>query len=60
MLTAYFDESGHSKDPRSHFCGIGGLIADSASWDSLIHISRGDPCRTDTLKASMDVYATNA
>ena len=40
MLTAYFDESGHWKDPKSRFCGMGGLIADSAAWDRLSDIWR--------------------
>jgi hypothetical protein len=34
MLVAYIDESGHSRDPRSHFAGMGALIADSADWDT--------------------------
>ncbi|WP_353062482.1 DUF3800 domain-containing protein [Tunturibacter psychrotolerans] len=33
MLIAYIDESGHSRDPKSHFAGMGGLIADSADWE---------------------------
>jgi hypothetical protein len=40
MLTAYFDESGHSKDPNLRFCGMGGLIADSSAWDALSNIWR--------------------
>lgn len=39
-LTAYFDESGHSKDPKSRFCGMGGLIANSAAWDRLSEVWR--------------------
>lgn len=35
MLVAYIDESGHSRDPKSHFVGMGGLVADSADWDVL-------------------------
>ncbi len=35
MLVAYIDESGHSKDPKSHFCGMGGLVADSSKWEAL-------------------------
>jgi hypothetical protein len=34
MLVAYIDESGHSRDPKSHFVGMGGLIADSADWET--------------------------
>jgi hypothetical protein len=34
MLVAYIDESGHSRDPKSHFAGMGGLIADSADWET--------------------------
>ncbi len=34
MLIAYIDESGHSRDPKSHFAGMGGLIADSADWET--------------------------
>lgn len=40
MLTAYFDESGHSKDPKLRFCGMGGLIADSSAWETLSDIWR--------------------
>lgn len=35
MLTAYMDESGHSKDPRSHFVGMGGLVAECCAWEKL-------------------------
>lgn len=35
MLVAYMDESGHSQDPKSHFVGMGALIADSGDWDRL-------------------------
>jgi len=35
MLVAYMDESGHSKDPKSHFCGLGGLVADLVKWETL-------------------------
>jgi hypothetical protein len=31
-LSAYFDESGHSKDPHCRFVGIGGLIAPESAW----------------------------
>ncbi len=34
MLVAYIDESGHSRDPKSHFAGMGGLIADSSAWEA--------------------------
>jgi hypothetical protein len=34
MLVAYIDESGHSRDPKSHFAGMGGLIANSADWET--------------------------
>lgn len=34
-LTAYIDESGHAKDPRSRFVGMGGLVADCCSWRQL-------------------------
>lgn len=34
MLVAYVDESGHSSDPKSHFTGMGGLIADSVDWET--------------------------
>lgn len=32
MLVAYIAESEHSRDPKSHFGGVGGLIADSADF----------------------------
>lgn len=35
MLVAYMDESGHSKDPKSRFVGMGGLIAESGAWEQL-------------------------
>jgi hypothetical protein len=31
-LSAYFDESGHSEDPRCRFVGMGGLVAPEAAW----------------------------
>jgi hypothetical protein len=34
MLLAYIDESGHSRYPKSHFAGMGGLIAESAAWET--------------------------
>lgn len=40
MLTAYFDESGHSKDPKSQFCGMGGFTADSTAWERLSEVWR--------------------
>ena len=33
-LTAYFDESGHSDDPKCRFVGIGGLCAPLDNWVS--------------------------
>jgi len=35
MLIGYMDESGHSKDPKSRFAGMGGLVADCCSWKQL-------------------------
>jgi hypothetical protein len=32
MLKAYMDESGHSRDPKSRFVGMGGLIAECDDW----------------------------
>lgn len=32
-LSAYFDESGHSDDPRCRFVGMGGLIAPASAWE---------------------------
>lgn len=32
-LSAYFDESGHSKDQKCRFVGMGGLLAPSSAWD---------------------------
>lgn len=32
-LTSYFDESGHSADPKCRFVGIGGLCAPLAAWE---------------------------
>ena len=31
-LTAYFDESGHIKDPNPHFTGMSGFVAPSTIW----------------------------
>lgn len=35
MLTAYLDETGHSKDERQRFNGMAGLLAPSAKWERL-------------------------
>jgi hypothetical protein len=51
MLVAYMDESGHSKDPKSHFCGIGGLVADSAKWETL-EVSWGSALREAGVKGA--------
>lgn len=34
MLSAYMDETGHSKDEQQRFVGIAGLIAPAASWEA--------------------------
>lgn len=33
MLSAYMDETGHSKDERQKFVGMAGLIAPAANWE---------------------------
>jgi hypothetical protein len=33
MLSAYIDETGHSKDERQKFVGMAGLIAPTANWE---------------------------
>ena len=33
MLTAYLDETGHSKDEKQRFNGMAGLLAPSISWE---------------------------
>lgn len=33
MLTAYFDETGHSKDEKQRFNGMAGLIAPTSNWE---------------------------
>jgi hypothetical protein len=35
MLTAYMDETGHSKDKRQKFNGMAGLLAPSWAWEEL-------------------------
>jgi hypothetical protein len=35
VLIAYMDESGHSKDPKSRFSGMAGLIAEGDAWEQL-------------------------
>lgn len=35
MLSAYLDETGHSKDDRQRFNGMAGLVALSANWERL-------------------------
>ena len=32
-LSAYFDESGHSKDEKCRFVGMGGLLAPASAWE---------------------------
>lgn len=34
MLCAYFDETGHSADPKRRFVGIGGFLARAEAWQS--------------------------
>lgn len=34
MLTAYFDESGHARDPRACIVGIAGLVAPARRWET--------------------------
>ncbi|MCH7485180.1 MAG: DUF3800 domain-containing protein [Chloroflexi bacterium] len=33
-LTAYFDESGHRKDPQTHVVSVGGFVTSDEIWDS--------------------------
>jgi hypothetical protein len=32
-LTGYVDESGHSKDPKCRFIGVGGFVAAASKWE---------------------------
>jgi Protein of unknown function (DUF3800) len=34
MLTGYFDETGHSKDPTQRIVGMGGLLAPASKWET--------------------------
>ena len=33
MLTAYFDETGHSRDPKANIAGIAGFVASARRWE---------------------------
>jgi len=35
LLRAYFDESGHAKDPNLRFTGMAGFVAPAAVWDEV-------------------------
>jgi hypothetical protein len=35
LLRAYFDESGHAKDPNLHFTGMAGFVAPTQVWDKV-------------------------
>jgi hypothetical protein len=37
MLTGYFDETGHSKDPTQRIVGMGGLLAPASGWETFEH-----------------------